>query len=280
MPSHTPNSLLSNLQAKSRTLEKWLLMHGAPPSPRWNLPNFLGIGAAKAGTTWLHQQLRHHPDIFVSSTKEIHYFDTHYFDESVGSYARHFRRSEQKVRGEITPGYGIIPIERVRFVHRLMPDLKLLLMIRNPVERAWSHALMFLARDRTLDQIEDFEFYKHFFNPNQRARCDYASMADRWLQYYPKDRLFVGFFEDVRQRPRELLCDVFRHLGVTEDVDWSLFPTSEVIRGGVGYQMPDRFREVLEGLHAANIERMIERFGPRCEAWRPAKRTRTTPSGE
>ena len=73
------------------------------------LPNFLGIGAQRAGTTWLYNCLNEHPDVFVSSAKEIHFF-SHEFDRGVTWYEGHFQgRNTESAIGEITPNYLNVP---------------------------------------------------------------------------------------------------------------------------------------------------------------------------
>jgi hypothetical protein len=111
------------------------------------LPHFLGIGAQKAGTTWLHANLRRHPDVFVADPKELHHFDET-FHRGLRFYAGHFTPGRHQVRGEITPAYGILPVERIRFIRTVMPEVKLIFLMRNPIDRAWSHAVMQLGTRR------------------------------------------------------------------------------------------------------------------------------------
>lgn len=265
------NTWFEQTQRARIRLERWLLSRGVPPPPGWQLPQFLGIGAQKAGTTWLHRQLRCHPSLFLPVRKELHYFDKRY-DQSLGVYARHFRGARNRMRGEITPAYGVLHPDRIQFIHRVMPDLKLILLLRNPVSRSWSHALMQLVKraGRRYEDVPEEEFYAHFLSPGSRMRSDYVTTVDNWLAVYPADQLFVGFFEDVRERPGELLTKVFAHLNVPQVDDWSQFPMEREVHVGVRVPMPDKYREFLEGLYADDIERMIARFGTRCEAWRPS----------
>ena len=109
-----------------------------------HLPDFLGIGAQKAGTTWLHENLRCHPELYLPDAKELHYFDWD-FHQSLRSYAEHFRDGADRVKGEITPGYSILSSIRIALIKDLMPDLRLLFLVRNPISRAWSQALMNLV---------------------------------------------------------------------------------------------------------------------------------------
>jgi len=154
-------------------------------------PDFLGIGAQKAGTTWLWAQLKQRSDVWMPERKEIHYFDRHIpepnylaekrltarlfgrepqhrawrqmmwadFRQSWGKRDLHslrwqaqfyfgridddwyhslFPQDENLLCGEITPAYSILPEENVAQIARSLPNLKILLLLRNPIERAWS----------------------------------------------------------------------------------------------------------------------------------------------
>ena len=232
-------------------------------------PDFLGIGAQKAGTSWLHANLRRHPQVYMPRRKELHYFDWRPH-RSLNTYAREFAGSGTLVKGEITPYSAALPKWTIRYIHELMPDAKLILLLRNPIDRAWSQALMNLVvhKRRNIDDVRDEEFVEHFRHPRTVSRGNYLGMIDSWLSVFPEERLFIGFFEDVRDRPRELLSAVFDHIGVSTDVDWASFPLNKVIHGGVGAPLPPRFRAILDEVYADEIDRIVDRCGGWAETWR------------
>ena len=150
--------------------EKWVYSSGLRSPRTLALPDFLGIGAQKAGSTWLHEMLRLHPDLFLPEPKEVHYFDRR-FHRTLGYYARRFKPAGQRVKGEITPDYSNLSPETIRFIRQVMPDLRLVYLIRNPVERAWSQAQreVLRARKRQIHEVDPAEFYAHF-NSSDFAR--------------------------------------------------------------------------------------------------------------
>ena len=77
------------------------------------------VGAPKCGTTALYHYLRQHPQIFMPERKELHFFDNKW-DRPLREYARHFEGAGGRVKGEITPAYGILPPERIRYLRRVM----------------------------------------------------------------------------------------------------------------------------------------------------------------
>ena len=255
------------------SLERWAYLHGLLSATRLSLPDFLGIGAQKAGTTWLEKNLRCHPEIFLPEQKELHYFDRN-LDRSLGCYVRNFRPGVGRVKGEITPSYSILPAEQIRLIRTLMPRARLILLLRHPVDRAWSHARMRLMEEtgRSLEEIKDAAFYRHFERSVSRRLGSYPTILDNWLAVFPADQLYVGFYEDVTQAPRELLAEVFGHLGVSGDVDWDRLPYRQVIHRGVAARMPDHFREFLEDLYRDEIEELSHRFGERISPWRSPRR--------
>ena len=257
---------------------------------RLPLPDFLGIGAQKAGTTWLWENLRRHPEIFLPDKKELHYFDNK-FDQSLRYYTHRFVEARGRIKGEITPAYGILPRERIGFIRAIMPRARLIFLMRDPVERAWSQAVMDLVvrSGRALGEVSESEFLAFLESERSVSRGFYCRILDNWLGSFPSEQLYVGFFEDIRERPKELMSELFAHLGVSCDVDWSSFPLGRVIMpsvvprgegaqdrrirttpgdtGGEPVPCPDSVRERLGQLYAEELARLSERYGKRVAHW-------------
>lgn len=270
-PLMTPRSVLKTVRFRLGTakleIETWLRQEaglGAPPHP---FPDFLGIGAQKSGTTWLNTNLRAHPEIFLPE-EELHYFDWNHW-RPFTAYTQVFADVNEPVKGEITPGYSILPIHRIRLIHSLRPDLKLIFLMRNPIERAWSQARMNLVTltDRRFEDVPDEAFFDHFTQDRTIKRGDYLQILNNWLSVFPDEQLYIDFFERLSSDPQGLLKNVFDFLGVTTDVDWDSFPYNEVIFSGPQKEMPPRFRSFLRELYAEDLERLHERFGENVRPW-------------
>ncbi len=256
------------------------LLHaaGLRSTERLTLPGFLGIGAVKAGTTWLHHNLAAHPGLMLPTDKEMHFFD-HQLHRGLGRYSRAFADAGDRIPGEITPAYSILPDWRVGLVARLMPDVRIIMLVRDPVERAWSHAVMKLARERrrAASEITSAEALAHFSSPESLYKGHYTKTLDRWGSHFRQDQLFVGFYEDITHRPLELLERIVRHIGASTDIDWSAMPYAKVIdrgvRGGpdvVGSStppMPDELRAPLHQLYHDELHRLADRFGEPATRW-------------
>ncbi len=248
---------------------------------RLTWPQFLGIGAPKAGTTWLHHNLAAHPNLYLPDRKELHFFTGHQY-RGVRWYARQFSAAGDRMPGEITPGYATLPAAEIAGIRRLLPDARLLLLVRNPVDRAWSHAVMKLAREtgRAIDEVPDAEYIAHFRGEHSMQRGDYRRMISTWTSVFPSERLWVWSFDDIINNPQRLLTSAFRHLGVDEVTDWSGFPYAQVIDRGVhggtdvfdkspGPDIPERLRPALEDLLLPQIEQLAECWPEIAKPWLP-----------
>lgn len=268
------------------------LRHVRVADPRVALdrfPDFLILGPQRTGTTWLHAQLRFHPQIFLSEPKEIFYFSRlqtpehpRFQSAELSWYLQFFREKpwwwavkmatclwrfrepyRPKVRGEATASYAVLDDEVIREIVLLKPSIRAILMIRDPIERAWSHAKKDLARNRgrSLEQVSDSEMEGFFADGYQRACARYVDNIERWGRHLRDGHLFVGLFDDIAHRPEDLLLDVMRFLGVRSerrylpsDVRAAVNPTTES-----RIPLPQRMR--LESLLAPDLQELRDRFG-------------------
>src|SRR5271155_4863005 len=98
----------------------------------------MGIGAQKAGTTWLYETLKRHPEIGFPAGKEVHFWNARGV-QTIESYISQFA-DDSVYNGEITPAYAIVPPPVIREVYEVIPHVRLMYFIRNPKTRAWSSA--------------------------------------------------------------------------------------------------------------------------------------------
>jgi hypothetical protein len=261
--------------------ERALMRRGIMSTDDLMLPQFLGLGAAKTGSTWIHHCLDAHPEVFVPPGKELHYF-CHFYHHTVHWYARQFTEAGDRVRGEITPNYAELKADRIDVVADLLPEARLLLMLRHPVDRAWSHAQMNLARQlkRPVESVPTPEYIAHARSAHSLDSGDYVGIVDRWTRRYPLDQLWIGTFDQMVTDPRSLLTALFGFLGVSTEVDWSTFPLDTVIDRGAGVgvsdligqrggeaPMPPEVAEALTELYAPRMDQMKQRFGGLVERW-------------
>lgn len=256
------------LHTRYALLEKWLIRRGAPYV--LPLPDFLCIGATKAGTTWLYYNLEAHPDVYFPHSKEQHYFDRNY-DLSLPFYSYRYWRGRHKTKGDVTPAYSILPMERIRFIRKIMPDVRLIYILRNPIERTWSevlHNLLRKANKRRFEQVPEPEIIATINSEPIQVRSAYLANLDNWQSVFPGDQLYVTFFERISTEPQQLLQDVMGHIGVSSDIDWAAMPFNQKFNVNPAVEIPQTYLELLQERYCPMIETLYERFGAPVEAWR------------
>jgi len=272
-------------------------------------PDFLCIGAQKAGTTWLHANLETHPQVWLPPVKEIHYFgaaspwpvavralnpaEGNYRwrqmigyrlrelartgrIEQFGFYARYlgmprgiawygslFRPAPGQVSGEISPEYARLDREIVARIHGAMPDLRIVYLLRNPISRTWSQTAMYFSKrghkglsETPVDAIREF-----LDRASTTTHADYASALETWETFYPRDRVFVGYFEQLRSDPRGLLRSICEFLQLDAS-DRNLPETVGEKRYAREYgAIPDELAAHLARKYLPSLERLDARLG-------------------
>ena len=231
--------------------------------------SFLGIGAQKAGTTWLYQQLRQHPDLAFPRGKEVHFWNNPHDEAAVAAYLGSFAQT-RAVAGEITPAYGILPPEVITEIYRQAPGLRLIYLVRNPIERAWSAAKMDCLRGgMRLDEAGEQWFIDHFRSAGSRMRGDYRTCLRHWRSVFPAEQLLVLCFEEIRNAPEALLNRCFSHLGVTsrDPEELRRWGCRKAVRAGDPSPLPRRLLAELQALYEEDFRQYGADFNLDPAAW-------------
>lgn len=217
-------------------------------------PDFLGIGAQKAGTSWLHANLAQHPRVRFPAGKEVHFWNRQR-ERGLGWYREQFRGAPSgALQGDITPAYALLAEQNVAEVAREFPRLRLIFLLRDPIERAWSSARMALARaEMEPDEASDAWYLDHFRSRGSRARGDYAATLTRWLAHFPRAALLLLRYEEVVSRPEDVVRSACAHLGL--DAEPLLRADNPWLRARVRAGSPEALRPPL---HAALRELYLE----------------------
>lgn len=202
------------------------------------LPDFVVIGAQKSGTSSLYAYLTRHPQVYPARRKEIHFFDQR-FDRGVGWYRSHFplraRLGRSGLTGEATPYLLFHPGAPAR-VRSVVPDAMLIAVLRNPVDRAYSHywharcrgfeTLSFedaveAERARLEDDADGFAHQRLSY----LSRGDYFPQLTRWFEQFPRSQFVVVPAERLFGDPRAVTDSVLERLGLgpCEPADWPVF---------------------------------------------------------
>ncbi len=273
-------------------------------------PDFICIGAQKAGTTWLSANLSRHPDIWLPAIKEVQYFNELYIAEhaswtaqhrkehAFGRLKRHFEcatdlamvnwplvaelahivdpvisdewygkifsfAGEHRVSGEMTPEYSLLPPQAIEHIIRLNNNMKFIFMVRDPIDRVWSHLRMQMThRDSAVDEAELCKMAKW---PDVLRRCDYSAILSKWLSKVQSERFLVLNNDDLPVRPTEVLADTCSFLGV--EYHQALTKSAGArVHVGVESELPprlyDQLRTDLRAVYEAPHPLLADAFKP------------------
>ena len=196
-----------------------------------SLPNFMCLGAAKSGTTTLFDVLRQHPDVYMPAFKEPHFFDIpENYNNGIEWYEKnYFKNANTKVVADFTPSYFFDKEAPKRIFESLGGKVKFVVILRNPVDRAYSH---YLHSKR--DDHEDLEFKEALTNESSRlnkyeengdylsylrqsyvSQGLYSEMLERYLEYFSLDNfIFIQFEEEFIKHREETIIKILNFLEI------------------------------------------------------------------
>lgn len=267
----TPSGAKNYLIGSYLNFQKELYKSGLLTTNDMVFPDFLCIGAQKAGTTWLYANLSKHPDIFLPKSKELHYFNGGYRKYSLKQYSKIFMSKGNMLGGDMTPDYSALQEKEVVYIHQLMPDSKIILLLRNPIDRAWSAAKMHLTvlQNNNIDNVSDQMFIDHFKSQHSLLRGDYIEIYKKYAKIFGEDKIFVGYQEEIKRKPKALLIRLFDFLEVSNDVSWERFNLNKKVGEAMYKQeIPNKYRVLLEEIYCDKIQEQSSFFGSYTKDWR------------
>ena len=252
-------------------MRHFLYAKGAFSTERYELPDFLGIGARRSATTWLDNVLRLHPGLFLpSERKEVRFFDSH-FHRSLAWYSRFFEAGRGKLKGELSPDYLTLSPRIIGKIRELIPRVRLFVILRNPITRAWSDALMHftLVKKIAAEEVPLEALCKRLMSKSFRLRGDYPRCLENWLGFFPEEQIFIGYYEDVLKRPKELLQSIFSHLGTSSaEFVWGKAHLRSKVNAAKKVTMRKEHYDLLYELHAEHIKDLFKQLGnPIIKEW-------------
>jgi hypothetical protein len=187
------------------------------------VPDALVISPGKTGTTWLYARLREHPGFFLPDQKEVRYFCEKWRFRNLDWYAGVFAAGRERIKVDVSPTYALLPRTAIRAIRDLNPAIRLIFLMRDPVQRAWSHAKHmcvygegnFRGASPRVAEVRPEQWVQNFIHDFPLASGTYASCLTRWLEFFPEHQIHVGFYEDIGREPGRLLERVCRFLGAT-----------------------------------------------------------------
>lgn len=206
-------------------------------------PSFIIIGAQRSGTTSLYNYLTNHPGILYAGKKEIHYYDINYelgkswyqnlFPAFKLKYFKRIIHGKKVISGEASPYYLLHPLVPER-IYKDFPSIKLIVILRDPVDRAFSHYNLMKDKGiekysfeeaiskeaiRLAEEYDQFIINKSYKSYNYQnfsylKRGCYAEQLEQWFKYFPRNQFYILKSEDLFLDPVLYMSKIFNFLGV------------------------------------------------------------------
>jgi Sulfotransferase family len=266
------------------------------------LPKFVCIGAQKAGTTWLFEQLIRHPGVWMPPVKELHYFDHRHVEPNRSWTTSHIQkaalkllqshlakasaadwayidyladmggrslftpdwyercfdrpRARSRLCGDITPAYCAIGEKGITELKAMLPDVKVLFIVRDPVQRALSQLRMNITRRKQMPG--DAEILRMCDEWDLHNRGDYATHLPIWMQHVPPQRLKILPYGRIRNDPADFMRELETFLGLDPFDSYELHARVHETRK---HPLPEAVLAYLGDKLAHQVEFLEQTFG-------------------
>ncbi len=234
------------------------------------IPNFFLVGCQKTASTWLHRCFQEHPEIYVPDSDSIHFFTINYY-KGIEWYKKFYQDySGQKVVGDTTSSY-IRDYDAPERIASFNPDAKILISLRNPIERAFSHFWHEKAKGKIAfefdEVLQNYDLYQNYI-----VSGFYSQHIKRYLTFFPEDKIFITLFEELKENPDRFITRIFEFLEVDTNFKPSIL--NKAVNKASAY--PKQFIEdvhyngyknkfynaIKNNLHLGKIYRFIKRRLP------------------
>jgi hypothetical protein len=263
----------------------------------------LCIGAPKSGTTWLYYNLKNHPGIWTLPYKSTQYFSGNSKNVRYRKLRRHwkiilknlnvsnlfwhlnfflnpfignrwflslFKPAKYLPCIDISPSYCALNLKNVQRVRDVLGESsKVIFIMRNPIERSWSHAKMSLIRNKKLkpQDIEIEDYFDFFESTKQIDRTSYSKTIQHWEDQYGKDKLLILFFDQIEQDPFSMLNEICNFLNLEYSSTYFKESAERNVFKGVEFEMPVNVRNYLEEKYRKEIEKIQLKYGSFSMNW-------------
>jgi hypothetical protein len=183
-------------------------------------------------------------------------------------YLSLFLPSQGRITGDITPGYSFMEASRVTRAHALIPDVRIIYLLRNPITQMWSWAALHfdLWHHQRLENIDRDRLETYLDKKSQTHIPKHLENLETWIKSYPEEQVFVGFYDQLAENPYELLQNIYKFLGL--DSSDKFIPETVYIKRNMSQYppLPDHFARYLTCQYYDQIAKLHQRFSNRYTA--------------
>ena len=275
----------------------------APDCSRMGGPDFIVIGAQRAGTTWFYEVLDRHPAFWLPPIKELHFFDdplsnnreryysflrtrltaglglkhplslwdVRYFLQPRGDewYRRLFLSANKRrmLTGDITPSYATLDESAFRRMQCINPAVKIVFIMRDPVMRSWSSVLKSRRKHGETGLPTALTAIGHAQREGVVSKSSYVSTIEKLERVFAEAQIFYGFFDDIVAEPKTFITRVLSFLGCEPDDVGRFLPTKPVGSAAAGRRPPLEFERALAAMFLDDIRKLCQQFDGPPQKW-------------
>jgi hypothetical protein len=229
--------------------------------------DFLVIGSQRCATSYVHSIFEDETTTNVSKQKELNFFSHHIYTKDLSWY---FSKFELKGRltGEVCPSYFLMRPAEIKKVKELFPDLKVVLILRDPVKRMWSS----IHRHWTYSYLEDTKnvgtdfqsLFQFIMTPTNLYFGKYSYAIEKWKKEFGKDQLQILFYEDIKENPKQFMSELYLFLDIAEEpVIREQHKNTSKVKG----EVDKRINYLIYQTHKREIKNLIELGYQRAIEW-------------
>jgi hypothetical protein len=238
------------------------------------IPTFLCIGGQRCGTTWLHGVLDRLPNVHVCKSKETDFFYANILRQDLAAYETNFDppigHEPCAVRGELSPNYCMLKRRSIELIRQLYPRLRLILIIRDPVERTLSQAWLDLRHMHAQPKTEPLslgEYLRHVERQRTKRRNDYARVIRDWQTVFGAEALHVELYDDLCADPAAFLRRVLRHIGPDDTASLPQSVLRQKVFPSAPAPVPPLIRWYLAMDYREQVRQLNDLLGGRVTHW-------------
>jgi hypothetical protein len=182
-------------------------------------------------------------------------------DAALARYDRLFPGIPGRISGDITPNYSMLSETTVKAIAEFYPDAKVIFILRNPVDRSWSQAKMNLGslKKRDIKQVPPSEIEAYLLHDRSNEQLsDYRATIERWSAHYPKEQLFLGFYDDLMIDSISFYRSIIAFLGLADNYDAERL--SKVVYKGASLPMPLQHEHILSAKYKEQLTYLARYF--------------------
>lgn len=208
--------------------------------------------------------------IIAKNKNEFKWYFNYYFSNYNSNWYKSLFKSLKGIKGEITPAYAILDKNDVEYMYRVAPATKIIFLLRNPIERAWSHCRFDMAKGYIPNYLKNNkleDLISFIDSPTQDLRTNYVQTIRNYLTYFNNSQILIGFYDAIIDNPQGILEEIVEFIGGDSSQIKNHCKLEQKINISPPADIPDIIQEVLIDKYAGLIEQLHYVFGGYCTLW-------------